>query len=683
MPLHEGKSKKVIGENISEMEASGHPHDQAVAAALHNAHPNGGHKMAEGGTTAGNPAAMEPGLQDASVSDFLLPYLLGPSLGKAAVEKAVPALESLGETGAVTLGRAAPKMEEAAEVAAPKIEAFVKGIQKSPTGDIKIWGVKGPPKMLEAEFGDAAPGSVPEHILREKGILPEQVSVPQNAPNSYSDGGIVEKLKKMVESGKSNAQKADEVDPVTPLHNVGQTPNRQDGTYHPEDVPTNPQDPRVDHLSKGGVPGVTFLENETPQGVKDATHVQGMPQTKPTATETGKKDAPARMSGGGKVENTKMSHEDKLKSVYKAMGIKKYADGGIPTPDGAVDPSQLPTPQPGDPTYWQQVKDALSKVGGAVGSTLDSTIPTMPKVAEGAANIASTPGIAPAINAALGTDIPGPAAPPAVAAPAAPPVMPPPQAPAPAPMAPGAPAMGNPAPQAAELRNLFNQDTSKLTEGVSPEDRNALVSKLAGQQHGLGSVISEAVAGLGDALAAKGGKEQHSLQGIFSMQKEQRAEALANFDKARQDRLEKLDLQTKMGNNSIQKLAAQDAYGVDEHLNKMLGAPAGTAHKDLPLYFQMKSAQVAQQEKDADLYMKAHAQAASEVDAAVKNASMLNIKPSPAQLQASGAKLADHYYNRAKGNLLVKPSDGGQAVWIPAQNIGKAKQMDPNLQIQP
>ncbi len=37
MPLHPGKSQKVIGENIHEMEASGHPHKQAVAAALHNA----------------------------------------------------------------------------------------------------------------------------------------------------------------------------------------------------------------------------------------------------------------------------------------------------------------------------------------------------------------------------------------------------------------------------------------------------------------------------------------------------------------------------------------------------------------------------------------------------------------------------------------------------------------------
>ena len=34
MPLHKGKSKKVIGENIKEMEESGHSKAQSVAAAL-------------------------------------------------------------------------------------------------------------------------------------------------------------------------------------------------------------------------------------------------------------------------------------------------------------------------------------------------------------------------------------------------------------------------------------------------------------------------------------------------------------------------------------------------------------------------------------------------------------------------------------------------------------------------
>lgn len=37
MPLKKGSSSKVIGENIKEMEASGHPRNQAIAAALNSA----------------------------------------------------------------------------------------------------------------------------------------------------------------------------------------------------------------------------------------------------------------------------------------------------------------------------------------------------------------------------------------------------------------------------------------------------------------------------------------------------------------------------------------------------------------------------------------------------------------------------------------------------------------------
>jgi hypothetical protein len=43
MPLHKGKSKKIIGENISEMEESGHPKAQAIAASLNEARESGAH----------------------------------------------------------------------------------------------------------------------------------------------------------------------------------------------------------------------------------------------------------------------------------------------------------------------------------------------------------------------------------------------------------------------------------------------------------------------------------------------------------------------------------------------------------------------------------------------------------------------------------------------------------------
>jgi hypothetical protein len=41
MPLEKGKSKKVIGHNIAEMEKSGHPKKQAIAAALNTARKSG------------------------------------------------------------------------------------------------------------------------------------------------------------------------------------------------------------------------------------------------------------------------------------------------------------------------------------------------------------------------------------------------------------------------------------------------------------------------------------------------------------------------------------------------------------------------------------------------------------------------------------------------------------------
>lgn len=44
MPLKSGKSQKVISQNIREMEKAGHPHKQAVAAAMNKAGKSRGKK---------------------------------------------------------------------------------------------------------------------------------------------------------------------------------------------------------------------------------------------------------------------------------------------------------------------------------------------------------------------------------------------------------------------------------------------------------------------------------------------------------------------------------------------------------------------------------------------------------------------------------------------------------------
>lgn len=562
MPLHEGKSKKVIGENIGEMEESGHPHDQAVAAALHTAHPNGGKAMDEGG------------------------YVDNPDM--------------------------------------PSIPAIGDGMKDGINHDSDA--VK---SYLQSKFAN---------MLR---------------PNM----------------GEGTVQSAT----IQPPSTIGKTPTA-----------SSPEG-----MADGGYPHVTFMEDQTPEGVKETTHLAESHKEPTKMAEGGTiHKAEDRNKEPAKPKDVDMSHEKKLNSIYKAMGIKKYADGG------EVDASQLPTgdapPSQSDPSYWDKIKTALANLSnspaGKIAGMAMNPVSGIANAVEGAApSIVKTEGpVALGVaNAVSGGAVPPmPSAPPPVAvAPVTPPTMPP-AAPAGLPSAPNPGGSANTSGMP-NLSTIFNQDTSKLTEGVNPEDRQALVTKLQGQQQGLGAIIAQAVAGVGDALAAKGGKEQHALGNIFSMEKTQRDEALNNFDKARQDRVQKLQLQTQMGDNALKQAAAADAYGTDEHLNQMIGAPKGTMKKDLPTYFQMMSAQVAAQEKNADLYMKAHAQAGTDVDNAVKNSSVLGIKPSPAQLQASGAKLADQYYNKAKGNILVKPSDGGQAQWIPAQNIGKAKQMDPNLQVQP
>lgn len=144
-------------------------------------------KMADGGYAE----ELEPGIYGNTDPGHIKSIVdnLGSGMATGSALELPAALKGLGEAGEVTLGKLAPKMDEPEEVS-----AFVKGIQKGYKGspDIKIYGVKGPADKLKTLFGDEAPGSVPEHILRQKGLLPDtSVNINKPAPNAYADGGEV------------------------------------------------------------------------------------------------------------------------------------------------------------------------------------------------------------------------------------------------------------------------------------------------------------------------------------------------------------------------------------------------------------------------------------------------------------------------------------------------------------
>lgn len=374
-----------------------------------------------------------------------------------------------------------------------------------------------------------------------------------------------------------------------------------------------------------------------------------------------------------------ISDEEKRAAIYKAMGMEKYAGGGfIPQPPTGP---QLNMPNQNDPGFWDAIKGALSKISAPVTRPLGVPLADIAsKTAEAAAPvIADMAGPATsALNQVTGLNLPVP--PPAPKAPEGDPMplsaqTPPPQPPSVAPVKPEMTKTPPVTPKQAPASTI-DQNVSKLTEGYEAEDRQALADRLNAGQTDIGSIIAQAVAGLGDAIAAKGGHNQDALKDIFGLQKQQRDEALANFDKARQARLEKLDLQTKALDNAIKQAAMQRAGRVDENLNKMVGAPAGTKVDDLPLYSQALSAKAAAAEKDTELRMRAMKQAADDIDNAAKGASMWSFKPSAAQRQAQGAKLADQYFHRAKGNVLFQSSDG-QNLWIKPSDVSKAQQIDP------
>lgn len=217
-------------------------------------------KMADGGTSEGE--KIEPGVYGETDPGNL--YKMITSLaggigagqlagaGAGALADIPEALENLGETGSVKMG------PEGSDLAS-KLVRYSKGTMgKGTPNEVEIQNVKGAPEDIAKLGFGTDPASIPSHILDAHGI-PWEDAEPALNPTPESQNPTAPFGQDLRELWSDMAQKQSGTPPQALGHYVN--PN----TIGPS---TN--------MAEGGkvdYPHVTFMEDQTPEGVKKTTHL--------------------------------------------------------------------------------------------------------------------------------------------------------------------------------------------------------------------------------------------------------------------------------------------------------------------------------------------------------------------------------------------------------------------------
>ena len=202
MPLVKSGSRKAVGKNISEMEKAGHPHDQAVAAALRNAREYGA-KFAKGGMAkprAPRAAASHVGFLHSAVpgrtdklpvsvkgGSYVLPADHVSALGQnnsLAGSEIVNKMFKMGPYGST------PTKLRGTKVSVPHLDLrrskFAEGGESNPTDIIAAGGeIVIPPEAIVGRFGSLEAGhkaldkwvldTRKKHIKTLRGLKPPKV----------------------------------------------------------------------------------------------------------------------------------------------------------------------------------------------------------------------------------------------------------------------------------------------------------------------------------------------------------------------------------------------------------------------------------------------------------------------------------------------------------------------------
>ena len=225
----------------------------------------------------------------------------------------------------------------------------------------------------------------------------------------------------------------------------------------------------------------------------------------------------------------------------------------------------------------------------------------------------------------------------------------------------------------------FNPAT-QVTPGLNPSDRQALAGQMMGKQHSFGSLLGEAMSGIGDAIAARGGVKQDSLNDIFTLQKQYRDEALGNFDKARQAAVENFTMKNQADQNLINSLKGQNEVQISPQTSKSLGHPewAGLPPSAVDFRIKMDAAHVDYYNKAAERHTANVAQAAKEYDTIQGTHMRINQNSDP-KLQASFiSNRANDLDAQDKG--LAKITQGNKSMYVSPEQAAQAMKQDPTIQ---
>lgn len=288
-----------------------------------------------------------------------------------------------------------------------------------------------------------------------------------------------------------------------------------------------------------------------------------------------------RFADGGFVEEKKKPVAEKNANEPKApegpsdvekrdLVQKALREKTLKLDEGGEVPAGLPVDAPQE-SKWQTIMNALGMAGKNATDTLTKPLQavTAPGRAIGDAGAPLVNPMIQATNHLTGLNLPPASTPPApvaadVAATPAPTAPAVPKAPAVAPAG-----VGTPDP----LAQLGKFDPSTVAPGFNPQDRQTLANQGLQNQHTFGNYLSEALAGFGDAVAAKGGVQQNSLGNIFAMQTQQRHEALENFDKARAAAVEHFTMKNQADQALINNIKARGELQVSPGIAHALGHP--------------------------------------------------------------------------------------------------------------